>query len=205
VIYLEYPGASAGIVGEGYAYTTLVNADTLSVPAHGAGALLLVFSRSAGATVPSTPSGFTSISSEARLFGNGWRVSWVIDSAGTINSVTSVNAFQLMIHVYSGASGIGSSATNTEALGPPGTIPALTLTETNGTSVVAAFGTLNQPYAQSTPTGLTFRGEIDDTLGGGDCRSWDTADGVASWSSQTTTWSGGSGYGSYIAVEILAA
>lgn len=204
MIYLDYLQAG-GVSGVGYAYTTDANSVDLAVPSHGAGDLILVFARSASATIPSTPSGFTSIQSESPSFVNAWRVSWVIDTAGTITNVNSPNAFQMMIHVYSGSSGVGASAATLEASGPPGTIPALTLNVTDGTSIVAAFGNLNQnTFIQSDPTGLTLRGEIPDILGGGDCRSWDTASGVTSWASRTTTWSGGSGFGSYVSVEILA-
>lgn len=192
------------ILTAGFAYTTDINDDDLAVPAHSAGALIVVFARSGSSVIPGAPAGFTSIESESPSFGNGWRVSWAIDTGGTITTVNCASAIQIGIHVYSGSSGVGAHAKTASALGPPGTIPTLTLNVTDGTSWVAAFGTLNQNDTLSTPTGMTLRGEVPDILGGGDMRSWDTAGPVSVWSSQTTNW-GAAGFGSFIAVEILSA
>lgn len=188
------------------ALTSVLVGDTLTIPAHNANDLLVVFARSgAPATIPGLISGFTSIATEAPSFGNGWRVMYAFDAANSISSITSASAQGFIVHIYRGFSAIGASAVSTSALGPPGTVPGLTLAATNGFSWVASFVTSNQSFAFSTdPSGMTERIIDANAVGGGNMSSYDTAGKVSSFPAKSVSWSGGGAFTSGISVELRA-
>lgn len=188
----------------GYAYSVSVN-DPVAVPAHGAGALLVMLARNnAGTSPPSTASGWTSVAAVTPSFGYGYRVMWRVDVDGSITSI-SPNAFgasQLGVHVYTGASAVGAVALQPEDVGSTATVPALTLDATDGTSWVMCVLDANQARTASDPAGLTARldsGGLPPTQ-----KTWDTAGGVSGWSDETSTWSGGAMYWSAVSLEIKA-
>lgn len=207
----DFTGAMVGEVAApaigagGYAYSINVN-DPVAVPAHGAGALLVMVARNgAGASPPSTPSGWTSVAAVTPSFGYGYRVMWRVDTDGSITSIspTAFGASQLGVHVYTGASAVGAVALQPEDVGSTATVPALTLDVTGGSSWVMCVLDGNQGRTVSDPTGLTAR--LDSSVGLVPTqKTWDSAGGVSGWSAQTSTWGGGVMYWTAVSLEIKA-
>jgi len=187
-----------------YAINTTAG-DTLAIPSHAAGDLILIIARANSATIPGLITGFTTVDSLLPTFGNGFRIMYAVDAANTITSVTSVNASVVICHIYRGATTIGahqlSAETNTSTTG---TWASLSLADTGGYSWVVRVMFSNHGNAHSTPTGFTLRKDAysPNILGGGNCTTWDTNGGVSSDAGGTTTWATDSCYWVTAALEI---
>lgn len=199
MIYIDYEAEGADITDVGFVYTSPGD-DTpfqLEVPAHNAGDAIFVWARGTPGT-PSVPEGrnmlnlkvadFDLIDQRSNSFVNNITLSWVIDAAGDIASVAhTAGTLQMGIHVYRGVSDIGAVAVVSDILDNfGGEIPGLTLEDASGDSRVFCGIVFNQlkdgASTPSTPTGLTKRLTSPTTLGGGTGVSYDTTDGVASFS-----------------------
>ena len=183
-----------------------VTGSPFTLPAHAAGDLLLVFVRSGTTSLPTLPTGYTNIGTLVPTVGNAFRLCWVIDDDNSRTTVAATNANQWGVLVYRGATGIGASQISDSGSGnETATIPALTLTDTSGESWVAAGASLNQARTLSAASGLTaLLNNASPELGGGRWAMWDTAAGVASFASRTSTWTGqGSAFWGSWAVEVL--
>lgn len=208
MIYIDYE-APGGITDVGFVYTSELGDDTpfqLEVPTHRAGDAIFVWARGKPG-LPSVPEGrnsinvkvsdFNLIDQRANSFVNNITLSWLIDSSGDIASVAhSAGTLQIGIHVYRGVTDIGDVQVVSDILDNfGGEIPGLTLEDSSGTSRVFCGIVFNQLKASvSTPTGLTKRLTSPTTLGSGTGVSYDTTEGVSSFSDTYVDAVGGAYY-----------
>lgn len=203
-------GGGAAIAGVGYAYTATppVGApDQLDVPAHNAGDFIVCFIKSVATGVtPGLPAGFTDISSSAGVFAVGYRVCYAIDTLNTINNVTSTNAAQMGIAVYSGVSGVGNIGVEPEIIYPMGDpIPFSTLA-LSAQSWVICWAAINQGgnWLAGNPIGMTQRLVAGVALGSGNASIWDSNGAIGSFTGLEayTDYAGGF-VGQSVSVELL--
>lgn len=217
MIYIDYE-AHGGITDVAFVYTSPGD-DTpfqLEVPAHQPGDTIFVWARGAPGT-PSVPEGrntsnvkvadFNLIDQRSNSFVNNITLSWVIDAAGDIDSVAhTAGTLQIGIHVYRGVGDIGDVAVVSDILDNfGGEIPGLTLEDSSGDSRVFCGIVFNQlkdgASTPSTPTGLAKRLTSPSALGGGTGVSYDTTDGVSSFSATYVDAVGGAYYQAW-AIEL---
>ena len=178
-------------------------ASTSLTPSTGtAGDVFVAFAfRSSSATVPTVPSGWTTITS-----GSGNTCAGVIAyqfCTGTGGSSgTWTNATDLVIVRYSGVYGIGGSASS-NATGTSISYPALTLVQASSTSWAVGFAghrTATNVGSQN-PTGMTAIS--GGNLGGSSIiGSFDTNATITSWTAQSATVNASSGHESFT-LELL--
>lgn len=144
---------------------------TITIPSHASGDLIVIAARG----TDSVPSGWTKIKSGSYQFGASKIVAgYKVAAGGSEVSGTWTGANELHVGVYDGAASVGASAVQTS--GNTVSWPALTLTATDGSSWVTAFG-----YDASTaPSGMTKRAT------GTRITLNDTAAGTSSWTATTT-------------------
>ncbi len=165
-----------------------------TIPAHNVGDLLITFAyRDGNATGPTTPSGWTVISSSGGGNANGSTLAYRI-ATGADSSNGWTGASEIVTHVYRGqsASPIGVNGVQSSS-GTTVTYPALTLGVTNGTSWVIGFaGHRNtNTNLQNPPTGMIQRTtRVDATA---EVAGHDTNGGVSSWSARNVVVGGTSG------------
>jgi len=175
---------------------------SLSVPAHQAGDLLVLIERAS--TTPTLRSGWTSIGTIAAQFsGQSVRLSYIIDTGNTINSLSfsSTPGGVSMVYVYRGA-GAPRNANQVDAgVATTVSVPSVDLSSGGGNSWVFAYVVNNQSFT-ITYSGITKRRGYEDgpNIGGG---GWATADtnGAVSTLSASASWSSGS-YSAVIAFEL---
>lgn len=170
---------------------------SVTAPAHAAGDILILFERSANTTPPATPSGWTSIIVEPSSggIGNAYRVSYLIDTAGTITSVPTATPDSMLL-VYSGVSGIGATALDPYDLGPNSiAFPALTL-DAGGQSWVVGVAAINQGDTLAATGGMTGRSSVVGFIGADSNTSVTAVAGSATWSTGA--------YVSAVSIELLA-
>lgn len=175
---------------------TLVNsaaaaATTLTLPtgrAIGDLELMWVF-RSASATAPTIPSGWTLVKSAgANTCFGGLYFRWCTSTSDTSGTWTS--ATHLICEVYRGVFGIGG-ATITTASGTSLSYGTLTMIQTAGNSLVVGFGSHRTATNVSTaPTGLTNRTSVGT---GPMSASFDSNTGKTSWTATAVTVNASSG------------
>jgi hypothetical protein len=187
-----------------YAINTSVG-DTLAIPSHAAGDLILIIARANGATIPGLITGFTTVDSMLPSLGNGFRIMYAVDTGNTITSVTSVNASVVICHIYRGATTIGSHQLSAETTTTTtATWSSLSLADTGGYSWVVRVMFSNHGNVHSDPSGFTLRKDAlsPNNLGGGNVTTWDTNGGVSSDAGGATTWPTDSCYWVTAALEI---
>jgi hypothetical protein len=175
---------SVPVLPAGFVSAATAEATTLTMPTHAATNVLYMFAfRDGTAVAPTLPAGWTQIGSAAA---NSCAaiLAYKIAASSSETSGTWTNANELVCQVYSGAYGkdftvafqTGSSATVT--------YPALTLLNTDGSSVVAAFGGHRSTNGSmgTAPTGMTQRANREGATA--DAAGFDTNGGVTSWSTQ---------------------
>lgn len=145
-------------------------ATTITIPSHATGDLIVI----AAQGTASVPAGWTEIIDGSYQWGTNIVAGYKVATGGSEVSGTWTGATELHVGVYDGAASIGASAF--AASGNNTSWPALTLTVTNGSSWVTAFG-----YQNTTPpSGMTKRGT------GSRITLNDTAAGTSSWTAKTT-------------------
>lgn len=181
----------------------------IAIPAHEAGDLVVMIQR-ASATFPSydtpaTQSGFTSLAAaDDMTYAIRYRVQWKVDTDNSFTTISAGSASDLFtVILIRGASGIGAVAmTKGDNLGPPATIPGLTLTDTSGASLVLAGVFTNQSYELTDPASHT-RLEGTPIVGGGMPVVWVYDGATSSYAGDSVPWTGAA-YWTAFAVEVMA-
>lgn len=204
-IFLDFFGGGGPIQ---YIDSVITNEEFASVPAHEAGDMIIVIARAFGPSdaPPAVFSGFTSIVSTDPDFGFAARSQWAIDTDNTINELTNSAPSTLHIIILRNAASIGASNTeNPNTVSATLNMPALTLTETDGTSAVIAAGLTNQGNSLSVPTGMTeMENNNTNAFGGGAFSSFYVLE-ATSFTGLTSTASGGiTGFWHAHSFEVLA-
>lgn len=182
---------------------------SVSIPAHQAGDLILMFAyRSSSATAPSVPGGGTGPWTTVNSSGgntNSAVVAYRIATGPGTTSGTWTNATHLHVSVYRGASQtnpIGTTAV-TGAANSTIVVPGLTLQRSDGTSVVwNAHGHRSASTNIAAPSGMTRRSKQGSS--GVQSQVSSTPGPVSSFSSSNVTAGSSSGWRS-ISLEILDA
>lgn len=177
-------------------------ASTSLTPTTGlAGDIMIAWAfRSTAATIPTVPSGWTTIGS-----GSGNTCAGVLayhfctgtgDASGTWTGAT-----QLIITKYRGVLGIGGLGTPSNAASTSISYPVLTAIQTAGNSwIVGAAGHRTASNVSTAPTGMT---NVSSVGAGPQAAFHDTNGGVSSWSAQSVTVNANSGHES-VTCELLA-
>jgi hypothetical protein len=185
------PGTSISHIGSAAAA-----AASVTLPAHQPGDLIIVFAaRSAGAapeTVPSLPTGWTSIGTSQRDF---WatRVGYKVATSSSETTGTWTNAVRIAALVYRGTdptAPIGATATAGSTSGNVATYPALALSGVTPW-VVGVAGHRTADNVEVAPAGMMNRVSNG---AGGEVAAHDTNGSVSSWSGQTVSLSGTSAW-----------
>ena len=164
--------------------TATNSGNTVTVPAHAKGDLILVWAtRGGSATAPSLPSGYSLALTKTQSGGTaesailGLRIATATNDA----SGTWTNANEICCHVYRAPSGytigIGQSASASSTTSNTVNYPAITLADPSGKSWVAGFigasntsMTISMPPSgmsnESTVTGASYQADGHDTNGG---------------------------------------
>lgn len=162
--------------------------NTATMPSHQTGDLILVAAfRIGSSTAPSLPAGFTDVLSggNATAPAISIRIGYKIAASGSETVGTWTNATSLEVHVFRGQSPspIGDSA---RTFGTTSNISyaSLTLVDSSGNSIVAAFGVANSTTStvENPPTGMTLR--TSGIVGTEEVAGFDTNGGVTSWTSK---------------------
>lgn len=205
---LDAAKAGFDILEDYYNHGSIISNDLeIAVPEHVEGALIIVIARAiySGDPAPTTLAGFTSLATTTPEYGVATRLQWMVDSDGSVTSISNGSAHTLSVHVVSGVSGIGAVAVrDLDDVGESAALPALTLEESNGSSVVMSVLLLNQDRALSDPAGMTLATEngTPENYGGGEFTSWITNDGVTAFTGKTSSWTGAAYWTAY-SFEIL--
>lgn len=187
--------------------TATASATTVTVPAHQAGDLILIWAMHGGAaTVPSLPSGYISILTKANGTTVDTRLGYKIATSSADTSGTWTNATELCCHVYRPGAGfvigIGASASTTSTTNTVN-YPAITLHDTSGNSWVAGFAACGNTSEtiNTAPSGMTNESSIVGATY--QAAGHDTEGGVSSWSSTNATTTGTAVASVSCVVEIL--
>lgn len=180
-----------------------VGVNTLTIPSHQAGDLIIGFGyRDGNNTAPTLPSGWTIIGSASGGNQNSSVLAYKIANGSAETFGTWTNATSVLCHVYRGAAGVGGQ-NSAGAQSSIVTYPALTMQVTDGSSWVAAFAghrSVNTNL-QVPPSGMVLRTPVLDATD--EAAGFDTDGGVSSWSSTTVSIGGtSSGWRSRV-VELL--
>ncbi len=178
-------------------------ANTVTLPAHQTGDVLLILARrNNSATPPTLPAGWTAIRSGTGASNVAAIVGYKIAASSSETSGTWTNAGTLAAAVYRGNSGIGASAILTGGTGAAAIMPALALQITDGSSWVVGFNARSTATgAEPTAvTGMTLRTEATTATPRGSVL--DTNGPVGAWADATSD-IGNSGWVN-IVVEVKA-
>ena len=140
-----------------------VNAESFTtMPAHQSGDILIIFAhRDNNTSAPPVPSGWSTWGTGSGANGNSSVGGYLIATSSSESSGTWAGATNLVCHVYRGqrtTSPIGGSADNGGS-GTGITYPALTMTDTGGTSLVLGFAGHREinTKLETPPTGMVNR------------------------------------------------
>lgn len=177
---------------------------TATLGSHQAGDLILVFAyRDGSITAPTLPADFTNISTASGNT-NSARVGFKIATSNAESVSTWTNATTTIAVVYRGVQAIGGS-NNTNGSSNIVIYPAITMTQTDGSSWVVGFAGHRSTNVtlEVAPPGMTNRISALDATD--EAAGHDTDGGVTSWSSKFVSVGGTvSGWAS-IVVELVAA
>lgn len=179
--------------------TGTASATTVTIPAHQAGDLIVIFAMHGGATtIPTLPAGYltpnggTKTNSTATAL--GCRIGYKFATGTSDTSGTWTNASELICHVYRASAGnvlrLGQIATSSSTTATV-TYPALSpMGDSGGNSWVLGFiAASNLTQAVTTaPTGMTNESSV--TGASYQAAGFDTTAGVSSWTSQTANVTG---------------
>jgi hypothetical protein len=132
-------------------------AATVALTSTAANDTIVVWSYFAGtATIPSLVAGYTNIVATAGTQ-QAARLAYKVSAGGETTIGTWTNATQVVALVYSGANGFGATPTIAAANSASISMPAVTLQNTNGESIILGFAGAASATAgmNSTPTGGT--------------------------------------------------
>lgn len=166
---------------------------TLTLPAHQAGDVILMFAYRVGSTTaPTVPAGWTTISTGSGGGGssNASAVAYKVAASSSETSGTWTGAGHLIATVYRGcqqSAPIGGNGVATGS-GTVITYPAVTMSRSNGSSWVVGMAghRSNNVSIQTPPTGMTNR-DFELTASGGLSAVHSTTTGVTSWSATTVS------------------
>jgi hypothetical protein len=187
--------------------TGTASATTVTVPAHQAGDLIIIFAFRAGSTTaPSLPSGFISILTKSGTTCSA-RIGYKWASSTSDTSGTWTNASIIDCHVYRASSGnvmgVGKSASASSTTLTVN-FPVLTPLADNfsGNSWVAGFVGVNNATQVCTvaPSGMTNESTL---VGADSIAGFDTNGGVTTWASTNATDTGTAGDSVSCAVELM--
>ena len=175
---------------------------SIAIPTHQAGDLIVIFAyeRSAGAVPTPTPpvlgAGFTNIGSSDSGSSNASTFGYRVATDGSTTSGTWTNATNLIVQVYRGVNAstpVGATANGGASSGTV-TYPALSLTNTSGTSWVAGFAgsRSSNTTIENPPSGMTNKTTYGDATS--EVSGHDTNSGVSSWSNTDVTIGGSSAW-----------
>ena len=137
--------------------------DTVSVPLHQSGDLLIMFAYRDGNSVtpPQIPSGWTSVGTTNGADNNSSRMAYIVDDSNNIGDVTSTNATEMIVQIYRGQHPIDPIGADGHiwGIGTIVTYPGITLNNTDGASWVVGFSGHRSGSAtvDIPPTGMTHR------------------------------------------------
>ncbi|NGQ93377.1 hypothetical protein G5V65_21045 [Rhodobacter sp. HX-7-19] len=162
--------------------------NSLTMPSHAAGDLLLMFAyRDGSTTAPALPAGWTDLNNGGTAT-NSCRIAYKIAASGSEVSGTWTNATSLICLVYrsDGIIGVGGVA-RSSAASTTVSYPALTMVNTDGTSWVAGFGAHRSvnTSVETPPTGMTNITSVLDATD--EAAAHDTNGPVSSWSLTTVS------------------
>jgi hypothetical protein len=175
------------------------------MPTHQSGDLLIVFcTREGSTTAPSLPAGWTNLSSGGAN-SIACRLGYKVAASGAETSGTWTNATNTTVTVV--RSQDATTPTGTVAQGgnvsTNAIYPALTMTRTDGTSLVMGFAAVRATNTtlETPPTGMTNR--YNATLGTHEFAIHDTNAAVSSWAQQTVAITNTSNGSRVLTLEIL--
>ena len=181
-------------------------ATTVTIPAHQAGDLIIMFAyRDGSATVPTQPAGWVTIQGGAGANTNAARMGWQIATSSSTSSGTWTSATELIVLIYRGinkTTPVGGSA-ETGNTGSTVTYPAVTMVDASGNSwVVGAAGhrSINTTI-ETPPSGMINR--VDQAGATAEAAAHDTNGGVTGWSGTNVSVGGTSSGWRSITVELL--
>lgn len=186
------PVPTAPPVVIGYTEQDSGGAADITVPAHLAGDMVLLFLRSSSTTPPAVPSGWEAVIDCGTVAYQGaWRIVSFIDAAGTLATISTSLATHMWGVVVRGAE-IGAVGTTAEALSggsfTPWTaaLPTLSL-DAPGSAIVLGGANTNQGDTLSAPSAMTELGSNGSpNLGGGMWAVWDSDAAESSFTGRTT-------------------
>ena len=154
--------------------------------------------RSSAATIPTVPSGWTTLASGSGNTCAGVLVYRFCPSPANVPTGTFTGATQLIVVRYSGVKAFGNVA-KSNATGTSISYPALTMVLSDGTSYIfGAGGHRTATNVNTAPTGMTNITSVSSI-----CAVHDTNGGVSSWAGASATVNASSGHES-ITVELIA-
>jgi len=166
-----------------------------TVPTHEVGDLLLAYAyRDGSTTAPSLPSGWTNIANANGANSNSARLAYKIATTTSETATGFTSATSLILHVYRNVDQSSPIGGNNFDTGSSTTIsyPALTMSVSNGTSLVAGFSghRSTNTAIETAPSGMVNRTSVSDATD--QAAGFDTNLGVTSWSAQTASVGGSS-------------
>lgn len=179
--------------------------NTLTMPAHQVGDLLMMFAyRDGNVTAPTVPTGWRVWGTAAGANLNSSVGAYKIAKTTSETSGTWTNATALEVQVYRGHGGLGGVATNGGA-STTVTYGALTMGVSDGSSWVAGFAghTSVNTTLENAPSGMTNKSTYVDAVS--EIAGHDTSGGVTSWSDTNVSVGGTSSGWRARTVEIKAA
>lgn len=184
---------------------TATGTNTATMPAGLAvGDLVMVYAfRDGSATAPGIPAGYTTIES---VGGSSMAHVAVKFTAASVSDVvgTFTNASSLICIVLRNHAGTGGFASSSAVTSSNVTYPAITMTQSNGTSWVLGFGATRAADSsiEIAPTGMTNRTSVKDATDGAALH--DTNGGVPGWAGATAAIAGTPSNWRSIVVEVLS-
>ena len=179
--WVSMADATASVIPTFVSQATAAATSIASMPTHQAGDTLVMFAyNGSSTTVPTTPSGWTGRTSTSGNT-NALRVATKVATSASETSGTWTSATELVLLVYRNVSTSNGQAAAQNGLGTTVTYSGMTLVDTSGSSIVAAFGghRSTDTSIATPPTGTVLRASATRTAG------FDTNGGIASWTSKS--------------------
>lgn len=181
-----------------------VGVNTLTIPTHQVGDLIIAFAyRDGSTTAPTVPSGWTVIGSASGGNQNSSVACYKIAQSTSETFGTFTNATSVLCHVYRGAKDVGGENSNG---GQSTTVnyPAVTMQVADGSSWVVGFAghRSTNTNLQNPPSGMVLRTPVQDATD--EAAGFDTDGGVTGWSSTNVSVGGTSSGWRSRTIELLA-
>jgi hypothetical protein len=181
-----------------------VGVNTLTIPTHQVGDLIIAFAyRDGNNTAPTVPNGWTLIGTASGGNSNSSVACYKIAQSTSETFGTFTNATSVLCHVYRGAKDVGGQNSN-GAQSTTVNYPAVTMQVTDGSSWVVGFAghrSVNTNL-QNPPTGMVLRTPVLDATD--EAAGFDTDGGVTQWNSTNVSIGGTSSGWRSRTIELLA-